>query len=60
VFDVIFILDTILNFFMAFYDDDEEIVDARKLVALSYLKSWFIIDMISAVPLSEILVDDSG
>lgn len=42
---------------MAYYNDAEEIVDTRKEVSLSYLKSWFAVDMVSAIPISEILND---
>ena len=47
-----FSIDIILNFFMAYYDDSEDIVDNRKRVALNYLKGWFIVDILSIIPVS--------
>lgn len=53
--DVIFGTDMILNFFFAFYDQQDEVVDQRKRIALSYLKGWFIIDFCTIVPISQLL-----
>lgn len=53
--DVLFFIDIILNFFMAYYDSSDEIVDDRKLIAFSYLSRWFFLDLISIIPISFIL-----
>jgi hypothetical protein len=54
--DVIFIIDIFINSITAFYDDNEEVlVTDNKLIIKTYLKGWFIIDLISSVPISLIL-----
>jgi hypothetical protein len=35
--DCIFGVDLLLNFFFAYYDDKDDIVDSRKRVAMDYL-----------------------
>eukprot|EP00347_Sterkiella_histriomuscorum_P024049 403332479 len=53
--DFLFGVDMILCFFMAYYDVGEDIVDNRKKIATSYLKSWFLVDLFSIIPISQIL-----
>jgi Ion transport protein len=53
--DCIFGLDLILNFFFAYYDQSEEIIDNRTKIAIDYLKGWFTIDLITVFPISQIL-----
>ena len=54
--DIIFLVDLILNFFTCLYDDEKntEITD-RKLIALDYLKGWFLIDFLSIVPFEQLM-----
>jgi hypothetical protein len=52
VLDAGFALDIVLNFFMAYYDDSEDIVDNRKVIACRYVKRWFFIDVASVFPIS--------
>ena len=52
--DVYFIFDVVLNFFAA-YDDEEEpgkIVVERSRIRSRYLRSWFLMDLISVIPLN--------
>ena len=53
--DLIFAIDLILNFFFAHYNDHDELVDTRKKIAIEYLSSWFFIDLMTVLPISEIL-----
>ena len=53
--DAFFFVDMVLNFFMAYYNDTDEIVDDRRMIANHYLKSWFVIDIATVIPISEIL-----
>jgi hypothetical protein len=53
--DCIFGIDLILNFFFAFYDDQDEVIDNRKEIALTYFKGWFFIDFMTILPISQIL-----
>ena len=50
--DIFFTLDIIVNFFFANYDNNEELIHDRKIIAKNYLKSWFVIDVISVLPIS--------
>lgn len=56
--DFFFGADMILNFFMAYYDASEDIVDNRSKIACRYIKSWFIVDLISIFPISQIMNTD--
>ena len=48
--DIIFIIDIIISFFIAYYNFDEILIIEPKLIAKNYLKTWFFIDLISAIP----------
>ena len=50
--DLIFTIDIFFNFFTAYFDDEENIILNRKLIAKAYLKSWFFVDLISVLPVS--------
>ena len=49
-------LDIIINFFSAFYDNENVLVTNNKFIAATYLKSWFIIDLSSTIPVDDIVV----
>lgn len=49
--DVVFLVDTVLNFVTAYFDSRESLVDNRKQIACNYLRSWFWVDLISVLPL---------
>lgn len=53
--DSIFGIDIVLNFFKAYYDASEDIVDDRKKIALTYLTSWFFVDFVSIFPINQII-----
>ena len=38
--DCIFGIDLLLNFFFAYYDEKDDIVDGRKKIAVDYFKGW--------------------
>jgi hypothetical protein len=57
--DFFFAIDIILNFFMAFYDNEYVLIDDRKLIALDYIKSWFFIDVTAVIPISLIVQTDN-
>ena len=48
--DVIFFLDIVLNFHTTYVSATGEVVSDPKLIRLNYLKSWFIIDLLSCLP----------
>ena len=48
--DVFFFIDIIVIFNTAYMTSNFYLIDDRKQIALTYLKSWFIIDLISCSP----------
>ncbi len=49
--DVIFFIDLVLNFFFAFYDETDELIDDRKEIMINYAKTWFLIDLVTILPI---------
>ena len=50
--DLLFAVDLILNFFFAYYDEEYTLVDDRRTIAKTYLRSWFAVDLLSIAPVS--------
>ena len=49
--DVMFIIDIVINFRTTFVEStSEEIISEPKRIAIHYLKSWFIVDFVAAIP----------
>ncbi|TNV84791.1 hypothetical protein FGO68_gene4313 [Halteria grandinella] len=48
--NIVFFIDILLNFNMAYLDQDHSIVDNYKKIAVRYLSGWFIIDLTSVIP----------
>ena len=57
--DFCFMADVVLNFFTITVVRGEQISDPRR-VAKMYLKSWFVIDLVSSLPLSLVGYKQSG
>ena len=57
--DVIFVVDLALSFRTAYWDDNDHLIWDKKKVALHYLASWFIIDLVGSFPFS-VLQGGSG
>lgn len=57
--DLIFAVDLIMNFFTTFTDEKQmrEITD-HSVIAKKYLKSWFVIDILSVVPIDLFLSNE--
>ena len=55
VYDVIFLVDIFLNFITIVELENGSSVTGRKEIAIIYLKSWFLVDLISSVPVNLIL-----
>lgn len=58
--NIIFFIDIVLNFFTAYYDENENLELDKKKIAKNYITSWFIIDVISTIPLQNIFVSLSN
>jgi len=59
VIDTTFLIDIVLNFRTAYYDDNFEMVLEKKLIYRKYLKSWFPLDLFASFPF-ELIVIISG
>ena len=46
-------LDIIINFFSAYTDSEENLVKNHKKIVLTYLKTWFIVDLVSVLPINQ-------
>lgn len=57
---LIFALDIIVNFNMAYYDDSGKIVFARVLIAKNYMKRMFWVDLVGVIPFYYIAMKISG
>ena len=55
-FDSFFAIDIIVTFF-TIYNNKNDMVDVidRKQIAINYIRTWFFIDLISIVPLDEVI-----
>ena len=53
--DILFICDLIVNFFKAYYNFEEQLITKSNLIFCHYLKGYFIMDFISAIPYYSII-----
>ena len=53
--DIVYIIDLIVSFFIAFYNFDEVLDTDLKDIAQKYLKNWFLWDLIQAIPIKTLL-----
>ena len=48
--DIMFLLDILIIFNTAYYDDDFKLIEDRVLIAKDYVTGWFTVDVIAIVP----------
>lgn len=48
--DVVFFVDIILNFHTTFVGPSGEVISDSKIIRMNYLKSWFVVDVLSCLP----------
>ncbi|XP_062857413.1 potassium voltage-gated channel subfamily H member 5a isoform X2 [Trichomycterus rosablanca] len=48
--DVIFLVDIVLNFHTTFVGPGGEVISDPKLIRMNYMKTWFVIDLLSCLP----------
>ena len=51
--DVVFVVDLVLNFRTTYFEKGKEVIDGKQ-IAKNYLKTWFLIDLISSIPFDTI------
>ena len=50
-FDLIYIIDLITGFFRGYYNFEENLIKNNLDICMNYLKGWFFIDLLEAIPL---------
>lgn len=60
--DIIFLADVCVTFNTTYYVDDGLLETSRKAIAVRYLRGWFLLDLVTALPfqLLEIWADEGG
>ncbi|XP_076328225.1 voltage-gated inwardly rectifying potassium channel KCNH2-like isoform X2 [Tachypleus tridentatus] len=53
--DVMFIIDILINFRTTYVNSNEEVVSLPGRIAVHYLRGWFIIDVVAAIPFDLLL-----
>ncbi|KAM3602701.1 uncharacterized protein V6R79_009302 [Siganus canaliculatus] len=48
--DVIFLIDIVLNFHTTFVGPAGEVISDARLIRMNYMKTWFVIDLLSCLP----------
>jgi len=51
IFDLIYIMDLITGFFRGYYNFEENLIKNNVDICMNYLKGWFFIDFLEAIPL---------
>lgn len=54
--DVMFIIDILINFRTTYVNSNDEVVSHPGKIAVHYLRGWFVIDMVAAIPFDLLLV----
>ncbi|XP_067285586.1 potassium voltage-gated channel subfamily H member 6 [Pseudorasbora parva] len=57
--DVLFIIDIVITFRTTYVNHNDEVVTHPKRIAIHYIKGWFLIDMVAAIPF-DLLIFRSG
>jgi CRP-like cAMP-binding protein len=52
--DIVFSIDFVITFFLAYYDFDENLITNRKLIIFHYLANGFIVDLLTAIPFASV------
>ncbi|CAH8636202.1 unnamed protein product [Heterobilharzia americana] len=58
--DVMFIIDILINFRTTYVNKNDEVVSHPKRIAAHYIKGWFIIDLVAAIPFDLLFFRTSG
>ena len=59
--DLMFIIDILINFRTTYVEKKSEVVvSSPKKIAIHYLKTWFIVDFIAAIPFDYFIPDEAN
>ncbi|XP_055839595.1 potassium voltage-gated channel subfamily H member 8 isoform X2 [Episyrphus balteatus] len=56
--EALFIVDILLNFRTTFVSSKGEVVSDSKLIAINYLRGWFVVDLLAALPFDHLYASD--
>ncbi|XP_073812259.1 eag-like K[+] channel isoform X2 [Musca autumnalis] len=56
--EALFIVDILLNFRTTFVSSKGEVVLDSKLIAINYLRGWFVVDLLAALPFDHLYASD--
>ncbi|XP_050672374.1 potassium voltage-gated channel subfamily H member 8 [Leptidea sinapis] len=56
--EALFIIDIVLNFRTTFVSKKGEVVSDSKPIALNYIRSWFVVDLLAALPFDLLYASD--
>ncbi|XP_062526598.1 potassium voltage-gated channel subfamily H member 8 isoform X3 [Bombyx mori] len=56
--EALFIVDIVLNFRTTFVSKKGEVVSDSKAIALNYIRSWFVVDLLAALPFDLLYASD--
>ena len=48
--DIIFLIDIFVVFHSVFYDEDFHLIDDRRVIAITYIRGWFFLDLLAIFP----------
>ncbi len=54
--DIMFVIDIFINFRTTYVDSNNDVISSPCRIAVHYMKSWFIIDMLAAIPFELLLM----
>ena len=57
--DALFLLDIFINFRTCYFDDRHVLVTSWKLISSHYVQTWFIVDILSTLPIDKLIGDGS-
>ena len=49
-----------INFFSAYSDEDQNIIDDHRMIIKNYFKGWFLIDFTANLPINYLYNDESS
>lgn len=52
IFDILFFLDIVVNFFSAYQDEEQHMVDNHRRIVINYLTGWFFVDLTAVLPIT--------
>lgn len=47
VMNIVFGIDILISFFSAYYDADNNVITNQRKIMVTYIKGWFLIDVVS-------------